>query len=109
MNHDRHAEIDISDHLAIPNGGKVSEIVGAEQPLFLRRNGDDKNAARGRPAFHESAGDFEHHGDARGVVHGAVVDAVLALGRQAFVDADVIEMGAEHDIFVFQLRIGAGD
>ena len=42
--------------------------------------------------------------DPEAIVHGAVVDAVAVDG---LADAEMVHVRREHDVFIFQLRIGA--
>ena len=50
-------------------------------------------------------GGLDHRRDAGGVVHGPVVDAVALDG---LADAQVVEVGGDHDVLRLQRRVGPG-
>ena len=86
--------------------GMLREPVGAEETFLLRRDRDEQQRAPrvGLPPAQRGRG-LEQGGDARGVVHRPVVDAVAAL---RLAHAQVVEMGGEGDVLRCHGRIGAG-
>ena len=84
--------------------GLVAKYCGAEFAHLFAGEGDEEDGAFGARAGGEDFGGFDDRGDARGVVHGAVVDVVAVDGPA---DAEVIEMGADDDVFVLELAVGA--
>ena len=82
------------------------KVLGAEQAFFFAGDQDKEDRA---PQFFriflEAGSHVEDEGAAGAVVHGSVVNAVAVDG---FSDADVIEVGGEHHVFIFQSGIAAG-
>ena len=89
--------------LALGTVGLQREVARSEQALLLGGHRHEQHRAL-RPGRGHHLGRLDQRGDARGVVHRAVVD-VVAVDRRA--DADVIEVRGEHDVLVGQLGIAA--
>ena len=88
------------------HGRMRGEVARAEQALlFGGHRHEQHRALRPLRPLRQRRGRLDQRGDARRVVHRAVVDAV-AVDRAA--DAEVIEMRRQHDVFVAQRRIAAG-
>ena len=90
------------------SGEMGGEVLGAEQALLLRRHRREEDAAA-RPLRHrgQALRDGQERGDAGGVVHGAVVDRVLAgLGVRA--DAEVVVVRGVEDRLLGQRGVAAG-
>jgi hypothetical protein len=104
---EKHVHVDVRDDGLCRDRGMRREIFRAEQTFFF---GGDEEEEDGALNFFrmslEACGDVQDEGAAGAIVHGAVVDAVAVDGRA---DADVVDMRGEHDEFIFQSRIGAGE
>ena len=103
---DRHVEIDFGDDRRQRHGRMVGEIVGADQPLFLRRHRQEHDGALGRGRRLEALGLLDQAGDADRIVERAIVDPVAIA---ALIDADMVEMRRQDDDLVLQLGIAAWD
>ena len=89
----------------------VDEVREPYRPT-LRREGDKHDRARrlGLQSA-EPARQIEHHGGSRSVVVGAVMNLSFALrgSWRQIARAKMIVVGADDDIFVCQLGVGAGE
>src|SRR5208282_5300156 len=105
--HDRqkHVDVNVGDDGLGRDRGMSGEILRAEQTLFFSGDQDQENrtAQFGRILL-EACGHIQCQGAAGAVVHGSVVNAVAVDG---FSDADVIEVGGEHYVFIFKSGIAA--
>lgn len=99
-----HIHVAIGDDLLGGDGGVLSEEAGALEAFLFTGDGDEEDAAFEGFTGLELAGDFEHGGDAGGVIEGTVEDAVAGEGNSF---AEVVEMGADDDELVFELGMGA--
>ena len=95
-----HVHVDVRDDGFWRDGGMRGEIAGAEKAFFFR--GDQNKEERAAQLFgmgFEAGGDVQEDGTARGVVHGAVVDAVAVDG---LADAEVVEWAERTTIFILE-------
>ena len=101
----RHVEVDRGGHALDRHGGIVGEVLGARAGPSLPGVGDHQNrAARPLGRGRECAGDLDQRGDPGAVVERAVVDPIAGPLR---LDADVIGVSHQRDIFILQPGIGS--
>ena len=99
-----HVEVDHGGGLAHGHDGIVHVVAAAPKTPFLaREENEDHRAVQLLRPLGQGPGDLQHHGLARGVVVGPVINRP-ALGRQRAIGtvAQVIVMGAQHDRLVGQ-------
>lgn len=99
-----HIHVAIGDDLLGGDGGVLREVAGALEAFLFAGDGDEEDAAIEWLAGLKLAGDFEHGGDAGGVIEGTVKDAVVGEG-DGF--TEVVEVGADDDELVFKFGMGA--
>ena len=101
-----HVGVDVGHDVRARDRGVRGKVPRPEQSLLLAGDGDERNRARRlRPRFVQPCRNFKQGGDARGVVHRAVVHAVSVDRRIG--QPEMIEMRRENDELVSPLRIGA--
>src|SRR5271157_2361995 len=99
----KHVDVDVGDDGFGRDRGMSGEVLGAEQALFFAGDEDKENgAAQGFGIFLEAGGHVEQQGAAGAVVHGSVINAVAVDG---FSNPDVIKVGGEHNVFIFESGI----
>ena len=104
-------EIDHRTHLVDLREGPVGEIPRTGHSLLTGAEAhEDDRAAEKAAVGRDHPGHFDQRRHTRGVAVGAGEDLHdrLAVDRQGM-GSQVVETGADHDIFVAQLRIGALD
>ena len=108
ISQDRHVEINVGDDALDRHGRVLGEIVRADQPLLFRRDGEEQDrAARCLAARAEALGLLDQRGNANRIVLRAVIDRVaLRIGAP---DAEMVEMRRQHDDFLAELGVAAGD
>jgi hypothetical protein len=99
-----HVHVEIGDDVGFIDGWFSSKVGRAELPHLFCGQSDKKDGALRTRACGEEFRGFDDGGDSGGVVHRAVIDGVSVDG---FAYAEVIEVCADDDEFVFQAGIGA--
>ena len=85
------------------------EIAGAEQAVFLAGVGDEHHRpARRLAGLDELAGRLDHRRNARGIVERAIVDIASSPGLRILVEAEMVEVGHQHDMFASPRGIAPG-
>lgn len=97
MDGHEHVHVAIGDDALAWDGGQFGEVARTLQALFFAGDEDEEDAAFERPGGLEKPGDFDGRGDAGGVIHGAVKDAIAGEGLHF---AGVIDVGADDDILL---------
>ena len=99
-----HVHVEIGDDIGFINGWFGGKVGRAELPHLLCGQSDKQDGALRRRGCSEEFRGFDDGGDSGGVVHRAVIDGVSVDGLAY---AEVIEVCADDDEFVFQAGIRA--